>query len=179
MKPIFLIGFMGSGKTTLGRALEEATSLKFIDLDDYIEEHIGMSISEYFARMGEENFRSAERDALHEIADEEDVVVACGGGTPCYFDNMEVMNSRGTTVWLNASRERLYERLIVAIDHRPLLKDKSPDQIREFIDISLRKRHPYYSQAQYLLPSDLLENPREIASTITQFLQLTGLHHLM
>lgn len=170
---------MGSGKTTLGHALKEATGLEFIDLDDYIEERIGMSISECFASMGEDKFRSAERDALREIADRENIVVACGGGTPCYFDNMEVMNSLGTTVWLDASRERLYERLIVAIDHRPLLKDKSPDQIREFIDSSLRKRHPYYSQAHYILPSDMLESPREIASTITQFLQLVGLHHLM
>lgn len=179
MKPIFLIGFMGSGKTTLGRALEETTSMRFIDLDDYIEERIGMSISEYFTHAGEDGFRRAERDALREIADGEDVVIACGGGTPCFFDNMEVMNSRGTTVWLDASRERLFERLIVAIDHRPLLKTKSPDQIREFIDSSLKERHPYYSQAHFMLPSDLLENPREIASTVTQFLQLVGLHHLM
>ena len=82
MKPIFLIGFMGSGKTTLGRALEETTSMRFIDLDDYIEERIGMSISEYFTHAGEDGFRRAERDALREIADGEDVVIACGGGTP-------------------------------------------------------------------------------------------------
>ncbi len=170
---------MGCGKTTLGRALEEATGLKFIDLDDYIEASAGMSVTECFARLGEDGFRAAERDALREIADKEDVVIACGGGTPCHFDNMEVMNSRGTTVWLNASQGRLYERLIVALDNRPLLKDKSPDQLKSIIDRSLKERHPYYSQAHYMLPSDLLENPREIAGTIHQFLQLVGLHHLM
>lgn len=179
MRPIFLIGFMGSGKTTLGRALEQTTPLKFIDLDDYVESRLGMTVSECFANYGQQRFREAERDALVAVSSMDDVVIGCGGGTPCFFDNMEYMNSHGTTVWLDASLERLYERLSVAMDHRPLLRGKLPKELRDYIADSMQERTPYYSRSHYMLASDLLENPREIASTLTQFLCLLDLRHLL
>lgn len=99
MKRIFLMGYMGSGKTTLGRAFARAEGLEFIDLDWYIEERLHKSISELFAERGEEGFRNLERKMLHEAGEFEDVVIACGGGTPCFFDNMEYMNRQGTTIF--------------------------------------------------------------------------------
>lgn len=106
MPPIFLIGYMGSGKTTLGRGVESRAHVSFIDLDDYIEEREGMTVSEIFKARGETGFRKAERECLAELAAKDNLLVACGGGTPCFFDNMEVMNSSGTTVWLDASVDK-------------------------------------------------------------------------
>ena len=96
MKPIFIIGFMGSGKSTLGRALAQATGLTFIDLDTYIEQRFHANVRDIFAQRGEDGFRRLERMMLHEVSEFEDVIVACGGGTPCFFNNMEHINSHGT-----------------------------------------------------------------------------------
>ena len=96
MRPIFLIGFMGSGKTTLAKALSRATGLEYIDLDAYIEARFHANVSEIFAREGQDRFRDMERRMLREVAEFEDVIVACGGGTPCFFDNVDYMNSKST-----------------------------------------------------------------------------------
>ena len=95
MKRIFLIGYMGSGKTTLGKAFARAMQLQFIDLDWYIEERFHKTVQELFAERGENGFREIERNMLHEVGDFEDVLIAAGGGTPCFFDNMDYMNSVG------------------------------------------------------------------------------------
>ena len=108
MKAIFLIGYMGSGKSTLGKALAQRCDIRFIDLDDYIEERAGKKIREIFAEDGEAAFRDLERRMLLEVSDMDNVLVACGGGTPCFGDNMELMNSRGITVLLQTSHERLF-----------------------------------------------------------------------
>ena len=102
MKTTFLIGYMGSGKTTLGRAVAARTGIRFIDLDDYIEEREGCSIREIFASRGEDAFRAIERDALQEVSRMADTLVACGGGTPCFGDNMDLLNRCGLTVYLDA-----------------------------------------------------------------------------
>ena len=104
---IFLTGYMASGKTTLGKAFARACNLGFIDLDWYIEERMHMSVRDIFAERGEDGFRQLEKNMLHEVSEFENVVVACGGGTPCFFDNMDVMNSRGITVFLDAAQDVL------------------------------------------------------------------------
>lgn len=110
--PIFLIGYMGCGKTTFGRALAKATGRDFIDLDFYISQRFRATIPEIFAAQGESGFRRMEGAMLREAGEFPGVVVACGGGTPCFGSNLDYMLGRGTVVWLQASRQRLLERLL-------------------------------------------------------------------
>jgi shikimate kinase len=152
---------MGSGTSTIGRLLGRLTGLEFIDLDDFIEKRYCATVRELFAARGEAWFRSCERDMLHEVGEWENVVVACGGGTPCYFDNMEWMNAHGTTVYLDASIERLHERLLRGQHKRPLIADKSEDELRTFIVDALLERMPYYEKASLHFNANLLGNEQE------------------
>lgn len=169
MEPIFLIGYMGCGKSTLGRALQAATGLEFIDLDHYIEGRFHATVSQIFAERGEEGFRRAERAMLDEVSGFSDVIVACGGGTPCFFDNMEVMNARGTTVWLNTPIERIYERLQRNRSKRPIIADKTDAELMDFIAEALHAREKYYSRAAAQFCATLLEDKSQIATTARQF----------
>lgn len=166
MRRIFLIGYMGSGKTTLGRAFSKQTGLSFIDLDWFIEEREHRTISQLFAEEGEEGFRCIERKILHEASEFEDVMIACGGGTPCYFDNMEFMLQTGTTVYLEASQDVLFRRLKIALVNRPLLKGKTDDELREFIAKGIEQRMPWYRQAHLQMDASRLENRHQIAESI-------------
>lgn len=170
MQPIFLIGYMGSGKSTLGRALSRATGMPFVDLDNYIEGRYHKTVKEIFAERGEDGFRQVERNMLHEVADFENVIVACGGGTPCFFDNMEYMNRHGITVFLNTSIDKLHTRLMRGRHKRPLIADKNDEELREFIITALEKRMPHYSKAQVSFTSDLLDTESEIDDTVKLFL---------
>jgi shikimate kinase len=124
MMRIFLTGYMGAGKTTLGKAFAREMNVPFIDLDWYIEERFHKSIRELFTERGEASFRELERNMLHEVGEFEDVVVSTGGGTPCFFDNMEYMNGCGQTVFLDVHPDILFrihvgERILVGeIDSR-------------------------------------------------------------
>ncbi len=169
MKPIFLIGYMGCGKSTLGRALERTTGLQFIDLDNYIENRFHMTVSQLFAARGEEGFRRAEAAMLDEVSQFSDVIIACGGGTPCFFDNMDLMNSRGLTVWLTTPLSRLLERLTRNRSKRPILADRSDDELREFITKALAEREPFYSRAHARFCATLLEDKSQISITANQF----------
>lgn len=170
MKPIFLIGYMGSGKSTLGNALAPLTGLRFIDLDDYIEEREGMKISEISAKRGEEAFRDMERQTLAEVAAMEDVIIGCGGGTPCRPGAMELMNARGTTVYLDASFPRLLARLKEGRAKRPLIAQLDDEELARFITLSLESRMPYYSLASGSFPSDRLEDEEQIAGSCAAFI---------
>ena len=125
MKTTFLIGYMGSGKTTLGRAVAARTGIRFIDLDDYIEEREGCSIKEIFASRGEDAFRAIERDALQEVSRMADTLVACGGGTPCFGDNMDLLNRCGLTVYLDAEDAPFMERVKSETGCTPVLSEES------------------------------------------------------
>ena len=168
---ILLTGYMGAGKTTLGRALADRLGITFIDLDNYIEERYRKSISQIFAEKGEDGFRDIERRMLHEVAEFEDVIISTGGGTPCFFDNMDYMNQMGLTVYLQASLERLFIRLSIARKQRPLIKDKSDEELREFIAQQLAKREPYYSRAAHTFMADKLEDKAQIESSVDAFCQ--------
>lgn len=168
---IFLIGYMGAGKTTLGRALAKELKIEFIDLDNYIEERLCKSISQIFAEKGEEGFRDIERRMLHEAGEFENVVISTGGGTPCFFDNIEYMNRQGATVFLDVPVERLFIRLSIARKKRPLIMGKSDEELRCFIAEQLAKRLPHYSKAKQRFTADRLEDVKQIEASVKEFLQ--------
>jgi shikimate kinase len=142
---------MGSGKSTAGKKLAAKLGFDFIDLDKFIEQETGKTIPEIFLEKGEAEFRALEHNALKKIITMENVVVACGGGTPCYYGNMELMNNNGTTIYLKMSADSLTSRLIKAKDKRPLIDNKSEEELRSFINENLEKREDIYHQAQYIV----------------------------
>ncbi len=146
---IFLIGYMGSGKSTLGRRLAEYLNLQFVDMDHYIEERNYKTIPQIFEEEGEAEFRNKERKALEELSEFTDIIIATGGGAPCFFDNINIMNRAGKTIYLNINPEILAERLMSSKTERPLIKGKSREELVAFIDETLKKRHEFYSKAHY------------------------------
>lgn len=171
MTRILLIGFMGAGKTTLGRALAHDMHLQFIDIDSYIVSRFRKSVSELFAERGEDGFRLLERSMLHEVAEFEDVVIATGGGVPCFFDNMDYMNAQGVTVYLKASTDVLHTRLTISHTQRPLVAAKSGDELRQYIVSTVAAREPYYTRAQHTFMADQLEDSHQIAISVARFKQ--------
>ncbi len=163
---IFLIGYMGAGKTTLGKAFARELNIPFIDLDWYIEERYHKTIGELFSERGEASFRELEKCMLHEVADFDDVVISTGGGTPCFFDNMEFMNSRGQTIFLDVHPDILYRRLRVAKQQRPVLQGKSSEELHAFIVEALGMREPFYSQAHFRFDAGQLESRWQIADSV-------------
>jgi len=146
---------MGSGKTHWGRLLSEKLKLPFFDLDEQVVFAEKKSINEIFADNGEEHFRVKEKELLHAITESyPDFIMSCGGGAPCYFNNIEYMNKSGTTVWLNTPLEILFKRLIGEKDQRPLLKDLSDDQLKSFIKKKFADRKIYYEQADMVIEDE-------------------------
>ena len=166
MKRIILIGYMGAGKTTVGRALAKELGLDFYDLDWYIENRRRKKIPQIFAEDGEEGFRRIEYNMLHEVAEFEDIVLSCGGGTPCFFDNIDYMNQPAQVVYLRCEPEVLHKHLLMGNGDRPLLKGKSPDELIQFIREQLEKREPFYTKARYTLDVSLMDNYEKIKITI-------------
>lgn len=144
---IFLIGFMGCGKSTLGRKLATKMGYDFIDLDHEIEKEIGSSIGAYFAAQGETIFRTLESKTLKEFDYPTNCVIATGGGTPCYFDNMDWINNNGLSVYIELSPLALAKRLEHGKDKRPLLKDMNEAALIAFITDKLEERGPFYNSA--------------------------------
>lgn len=174
MRRIILIGYMGAGKTTVGKALSKAMGLQFYDLDWYIESRMRKTVAQIFAERGEEGFRLIERNMLHEVAEFEDVILSCGGGTPCFFDNMDYMKGQGETIYLKADPEVLYKHLLMGKTERPLLKNKTPEQLIDFIKEQLEKREPFYTKAKHVLDVSLMDNYEKIKISVTKILDLIG-----
>ena len=152
---IFLVGFMGSGKTYWGRKLSEKLRLPFFDLDEQIESNEGKTIPQIFAEQGEEYFRMLEKDTLHIITESHDsFIMATGGGTPCYFNNIDFMNRSGLAVWINTPVDLLHERLLKEKTHRPLIKNLNDDQLKGFIIKKFSDRKIYYEQAGMVVEED-------------------------
>lgn len=158
MRRIVIIGYMGAGKTTLGRALSKAVGMPFYDLDWYIESRMHKTVKQIFDSQGEQGFRIIERGMLHEVAEFENVIVSCGGGTPCFFDNMDYLNARAETVYLKASPEVLCAHLAMGRTVRPLLLGKSGEEAREFVRAQLEWRAPFYEKARHTFDVSLMDN---------------------
>ncbi|MGS2740121.1 shikimate kinase [Sinomicrobium sp. M5D2P17] len=153
---IVLIGYMGSGKSAVGRSLAEKLSLKFVDMDDFIEEKEEKSIPEIFRDKGEIYFRKAESRYVEELfANARNTVVSLGGGTPCYGSNMEyIQGATDKVVYLRASIEELTARLEKEKEHRPLIKHLSESELEEFIRKHLFERNFFYLKANYSVKVD-------------------------
>lgn len=162
---IFLIGYMGCGKTTLGRELADKLNLTFIDMDAFLEEKYFKTIPQIFASEGEEGFRKKERKVLEEVSEFDDVILATGGGAPCFFDNIDLMNRSGFCIFLDVDVETLAERLIAAKTERPLIRGKSAGELKEFISGMLEKRRPFYEKATFVAKGSSI-SPEEITRLI-------------
>ncbi|OFY35698.1 MAG: hypothetical protein A2W91_14050 [Bacteroidetes bacterium GWF2_38_335] len=147
---IYLIGFMGSGKTTAGKKLAAHLGYRFIDLDDYIEIKEGNTVKEIFETRGEDYFRKTEAAKLREVTStDENLVISTGGGTPCHFNNMDFMNSSGKTIYLKADSGSIASRLKNSGEKRPLISGKNHEELIEFIENKLAEREVFYSKAEY------------------------------
>lgn len=145
-----MLGFMGSGKTTLGKKVASVLHYPFVDMDDLIEKKTGQSISSIFEQLGEKQFRTLEKEALQTvIQDYPTAVVATGGGAPCFYNNIAQMNHTGVSIYLRLSPEQLIRRIQGAQGHRPLLQSKNDKELLAFITEKLSEREPFYLQATY------------------------------
>ena len=175
MRRIILVGYMGSGKTTVGKALSKVTGMMFYDLDWYIESRMHTTVSRLFSERGEEAFRKIEYNMLHEVAEFEDVIISCGGGTPCFFDNMDYLNQQGDVVYLKANPETLYRHLLMAKVERPLLKGKSPEELIAYITEHLQTRTPFYEKARYVLDVNVLDSYDKINTSVEKIRKLLAI----
>ena len=172
MNRIIIIGYMGAGKTTVGKALSKELGIPFYDLDWYIESRMRKTVAQLFAERGEENFRQIEYNMLHEVAEFEDVIISCGGGTPCFFDNIDYMNEQGETIYLKATPEVLYGHLKMGKTVRPLLLGKTEDELLSYIGQQLSVRENYYNKAKHVLDVSLLDNYEKIKITVKELRKL-------
>lgn len=169
MKPIFLIGYMGSGKSTLGKSLARRMGFDFIDLDAYIENRFHKSVKEIFAERGADGFRDIEHRMLLEVCEFQDVIIACGGGTPCFMNNMDIMNANGLAIYLSVPVERLFSRLSRpgSKAKRPVIADKTDEELMQFIEQNLSERDPFYSRANMKFDTTNIETAAETEVTAT------------
>jgi shikimate kinase len=151
---VFLIGFMGSGKTHWGRIWAAKSRLTFFDLDARIEKAFGMKIADIFEKKGEEKFRELERYHLRKFEHRKDFLLACGGGTPCFSDNMEWMKQQGKVFYLKAKAHLILEQVMNETEKRPLLKKINPSELLFFIEKKLMEREPYYLKADFILDAE-------------------------
>ncbi|MBK7882842.1 MAG: shikimate kinase [Chitinophagaceae bacterium] len=150
----FLIGFMGAGKSFWGRQWAMHLNYSFIDLDKAIEEKIGKPVASIFEENGEIFFRKREAEILREILKADNVIIACGGGTPCYENNMNWMNENGHTVYLSRSPVELYKNVLKEKWQRPLLKNITDEEILSYIEKKLIERLPFYEKAAVIFTSE-------------------------
>lgn len=173
-QPLYLIGFMASGKTTLGRALTlRLPGYEFVDLDEAIECMAQKSIPDIFASEGEAVFRELEARALRQYS-VPGSIIACGGGTPCYAANMDYMLANGRVVWLVADDEVTRRRLRLARGLRPLVDSllDDDDALQAYITKLKESRSPYYSRANVVFDSNLLEDAAQIKDSCDRFIEL-------
>lgn len=152
---IYLLGFMGCGKTHWGKELSHKLKVPFFDLDEQIEASEGKKIVGIFAEEGEEFFRQKEKEILHLITEShESFIMACGGGTPCFFNNIDYMNSSGTTVWINCSVDCLHSRLVKEKEKRPLIRELTDEQLKSYIIKKFADRKIFYQQSSVIISED-------------------------
>ncbi len=165
---VYLIGFMGSGKSTAGKKLANKLGFEFIDLDYLIEQDTGLSISEYFEKFGEEKFRELEGKMLHKTSLLDKAVISTGGGTPCFFDNMDTINKNGVSVYLKTDIPLIMSRLKGEKNQRPLIQNKTDEELRTYLSDLLAVREKYYEQAHIVVGAKSL-NISSLANKIKAF----------
>lgn len=156
MSLVFIIGFMTAGKTREGKRLAKLMNKKFIDLDRYIEEREKKTVVQIFNEKGEENFRKIESEVLKSIDANENLIVSCGGGTPCFHRNMNWMNDNGIVIWLKVSTKTVLKRVAESKKQRPLLKTLEGNDLVNFINQKMIEREPFYSQAHIQMNTEHL-----------------------
>lgn len=175
MTRIILIGYMGAGKTTIGRILAKDLGIPFYDLDWYIETRMRKKVKQIFDERGEEGFRIIEKNMLHEVAEFENVVLACGGGTPCFFDNMDYLVGQGDVVYLRGTPEVLFRHLKMGKGVRPLLLGKSDEELLEYIKENVEKREEFYMKANHIVDIPCMEDEDRILETTEKIKTELGL----
>lgn len=175
MTRIILIGYMGAGKTTIGKILAKDLGVPFYDLDWYIETRMRKKVKQIFDECGEEGFRIIEKNMLHEVAEFENVVVACGGGTPCFFDNMEYLVGQGDVVYLRGTPDVLFRHLKMGKGVRPLLLGKSDEELLEYIKENVEKREEFYMKANHIVDIPCMEDEDKILDTTEKIKTELGL----
>ena len=175
MTRIILIGYMGAGKTTVGKILAKDLGIPFYDLDWYIETRMRKRVKQIFDERGEEGFRIIEKNMLHEVAEFEDVVLACGGGTPCFFDNMDYMVGQGDVVYLRGTPEVLFRHLKMGKGVRPLLLGKNDEELLEYIKENVKKREEFYMKANHIVDIPCMEDEDKILDTTEKIKTELGL----
>lgn len=168
MKRIYIIGYMGAGKSTFGKSLALRMNLKSIDTDHFIENRYRKKIGEIFAVEGEERFREIEHRVLLEISEYEDVVISTGGGLPCFNDNMTIMNNTGITVYLEAPVDELAIRLGASKNVRPVLKKRTGSELSDFIRENLSGRKPFYERAQIRFPVESMNKNNDVDRLVAE-----------
>lgn len=174
--PIYLVGYMGAGKTTAGRLLAEKLGWHFVDLDEAFREIHGLSTADYIRQFGIDDFRRKEKYVLEDIADQapfEKVIYATGGGYPCYEDNMDCLRELGTSIYIRWSPEHLAKRLsLTDLSERPVLQGRTEQELLEFIAPQLEAREPFYTQANHILDVDICDelSDERIAEELYQFI---------
>jgi shikimate kinase len=164
---IYLIGYMGSGKSTIGRLLANKLKLDFIDFDNYIEDETKKSITQIFDTDGEVKFRKMEHQLLKKFLKEDNLIISLGGGTPCFHNNIEIINNSGISIYLKADVKTLCNRLSIEKDNRPLIRDLSRIDLKKFIEKNLKERSEIYEKAHFLILTSLLST-NEIVAEITR-----------
>lgn len=157
----FLIGFMGSGKTHWGKIWAAKYGYRFADLDAEIEKIEGKSVADIFETKGENYFRQLEAATLREVGKMQNTILSCGGGTPCFYENIKWMNKNGTTIYLSSTPQQILERVLSETDKRPLIKKMNPSELLFFIEKTLKERMVFYNSASFTIPS--------IQLTVTSF----------
>lgn len=149
MKNIYLLGFMGSGKSFFGKYLSQKFNLNYLDLDEFIETSMKLSIPQIFHSSGEKGFREYEANLLRKTIDFNKNIISCGGGTPCFHDNMKWIKDHGISIYLKTSEELLFKRLYNQKEGRPLISSMLDDDLKHFISIKIKEREKFYEQADY------------------------------
>lgn len=165
---IYLVGYMGCGKSTIGRKIADLLGICFVDLDKYIEERYFKTVPAIFAEEGETGFREKERHSLLEVSQFENIVIGTGGGAPCFFDNMELMNTNGVTVYIAPDTDVLATRLIKSKTERPLIAGKSREELISFINDALMKRSPFYEKSQVIIRGENNLDPQLVIDKIRE-----------
>lgn len=165
---IILIGLPGVGKTTLGRAVSKRTGLQFIDLDERVERLVNLSVKDIFDRYGEERFREYERQALQECPPK--AIIATGGGTPCYGNNMQWMMERGLVVHLTSANERIISRILDASGTRPMFNGLGETEVALKLESLWQKRKPFYTLTPYSFDTTRLDSVPELEAAVHSFI---------